>query len=279
MNPAGEQSARHPLRPGLSRRILRPMADRPFAGKVALVTGGSRGIGRACVLKFAELGADVVVNYSRSADDAEATARAAGELGVRALPIQADMGDRDAVLGLFASVADEFGRLDVLVNSAARGLERPRGALDSLPKHLKHTLDVNLYGPWFCVQEAAKLMDEGGAIVNLLSPGAQRYMPRYAPVAVSKGALASLTTYLAVELAPRGIRVNGVSAGLVEGSDGVRLLPKELIERYRQAVPSGRLAQPEEVAEAVAFLCSDAASTIVGHVLLVDGGYSLIGVT
>ena len=255
------------------------MADRPFAGKVALVTGGSRGIGRACVLKFAELGADVVVNYSRSADDAEATARAAGELGVRALPIQADMGDRDAVLGLFAKVADEFDRLDVLVNSAARGLERPRGALDSLPKHLKHTLDVNLFGPWFCVQEAAKLMAEGGAIVNLLSPGAQRYLPRYAPVAVSKGALASLTTYLAVELAPRGIRVNGVSAGLVEGSDGVRAMPKELIERYRQAVPSGRLASPEEVAEAVAFLCSDAASMIVGHVILVDGGYSLIGVT
>ena len=268
-----------PLRPAFSRRILRPIADRPFAGKVALVTGGSRGIGRACVLKFAELGADVVVNYSRSSNDAEATARAAGELGVRAVAIQADMGDRDAILGLFASVADEFGRLDVLVNSAARGLGRPRSALDSLPKHLKHAIDVNLFGPWFCVQEAAKLMAEGGAIVNLLSPGAQRYLPRYAPVAVSKGALASLTTYLAVELAPRGIRVNGVSAGLVEGSDGVRAMPKELIERYRQAVPSGRLASPEEVAEAVAFLCSDAASMIVGHVILVDGGYSLIGVT
>ena len=253
------------------------MAERPFAGKVALVTGGSRGIGRACVLKFAQLGADVVINYSRSASDADATASAAGELGVRALTVQADMGDRDAVLGLCARVAEEFGRFDVLVNSAARGLERPRGALDSLPRHLKHTMDVNLFGPWFCAQEAATLMVEGGAIVNLLSPGAQRYLPRYAPVAISKGALASLTTYLAVELAPRGIRVNGVSAGMVEGSDGVRLMPEELLERYRQAVPAGRLTQPEEVAEAVAFLCSDAAAMIVGHVLLIDGGYSLVG--
>ena len=253
------------------------MAERPLAGKVALVTGGSRGIGRACVLKFAQLGADVVINYSRSAEDAEATAREAEALGVRALAIQADMAEREAIVALFARVREAFGRLDLLVNSAARGLERPRGALDSLPRHLKHTMDVNLFGPWFCAQEAAKLMTQGGAIVNLLSPGAERYLPRYAPVAVSKGALASLTTYLAVELAPRGVRVNGVSAGLVEGSDGVRLLPEELVERYRQAVPAGRLVRPEEVAEAIAFLCSAAAAMMVGQVLLVDGGYSLVG--
>jgi len=253
------------------------MADRPFEGKVALVTGGSRGIGKACALKLAELGAHVVVNYSRSARDADATARAVEALGVRALAVQADMGDRDAILALFARLRGEFGRLDTLVNSAARGLERPRGAVDSLPKHLKHTLDVNLFGPWFCAQEAAKLMRDGGAIVNLLSPGAQRYLPRYAPVGVSKGALASLTTYLAAELAPRGIRVNGVSAGLVAGTDGVRMLPEELLERYRQAVPAGRLIAPEDVANAVAFLCSDDARMIVGHVIVVDGGYSVLG--
>ncbi|MEX0786326.1 MAG: SDR family oxidoreductase [Dehalococcoidia bacterium] len=255
------------------------MAHAPFAGKVALVTGGSRGIGRACVLKFAELGADVVVNYSRSAEHADATAAEAAKHGGRAIAVCADMGDRDAILGLFARVRDEFGRVDIVVNSAARGLERPRGALDSLPKHLKHTMDVNVFGPWFCAQEAAKLMTNGGAIVNLLSPGAQSYLPRYAPVGVSKGALASLTTYLAVELAPSGIRVNGVSAGLVDGSEGVRMLAPELLERYREVAPAGRLVTPEEVADAVAFLCSDAAAMIIGQVLVVDGGYSLVGLT
>jgi enoyl-[acyl-carrier protein] reductase III len=253
------------------------MTDRPFAGKVALVTGGSRGIGRACITKFASLGADVVVNYSRSANDADATANEAAAMGVRAVPLQADIGERDEIVAMFESVRTQFGRLDVLVNSAARGLERPRGALDSMPKHLRHTLDVNVLGPWFCAQEAAKLMTAGAAIVNLLSPGSERYLPRYAPVGVSKGALMSLTTYLAVELAPHGVRVNGVSSGLVDGSDGVRMLPPEALERYTQLAPAGRLVKPEEVAEAVAFLCSDAAAMIVGHVLLVDGGYSLVG--
>jgi enoyl-[acyl-carrier protein] reductase III len=253
------------------------MGDRPFDGRVALVTGGSRGIGRACAIKFAQLGAHVVINYSRNTEDAEATAREAEAFGVRALPLQADIGERAAIVALFERTASEFGRLDVLVNSAARGLERPRGALDSLPKHLKHTMDVNVLGPWFCAQEATKLMGTGSSIVNLLSPGSQRYLPRYAPVGVSKGALASLTTYLAVELGPRGIRVNGVAAGLVEGSDGLRMLPQELIDRYRQAAPAQRLVRPEDVADAVAFLCSDAASMIIGHVILVDGGFSLLG--
>lgn len=244
---------------------------------MAVVVGGTRGIGRAVAEQFASLGADVVVTYSRSKDAARAAVEAVGARGARCEAIQADIGDRDAIVALFRQVAERWRRLDFLVNSAARGLERPRGAIDSLPRHLRHTLEVNVLGPWFCAQEAARLMNRGGAVVNLLSPGSQRYLPRYAPVGVSKGALETLTKYLAVELAPRGIRVNGVSAGLVEGTDGVRLLPPNLVETYRARVPAGRLVTPQDVAEVVAFLCSDAASMVIGQTVLVDGGYSLLG--
>lgn len=265
------------LRHGATVAILPAVSERPFAGQVAVVVGGTRGIGLAVAEKLASLGSDVVVTYSRSEEAARVARDVVEAHGVRCEALKADIGDRDAIVGLFREVGARFGRVDALVNSAARGLERPRGAVESLPKHLRHTVEVNVLGPWFCAQEAVRLMDRGGAIVNLLSPGAQRYLPRYAPVGVSKGALETLTRYLAVELAPRGIRVNGVSAGLVEGTDGVRMLSPEMIEAYRARVPAGRMVTPGDVAEAVAFLCSDAARMIVGQVLLVDGGYSLLG--
>ncbi len=248
-----------------------------FSGKAALVTGGTRGIGKAIAMKLAREGADVTVNYSRNVEHAEATVADLRALGVRAEAVRCDIGEREDVFAMVRGAAERMGRLDVVVNSAARGLERPRPAIDSLPKHLRHTMDINLFGPWFAAQAAAPLMTEGGAIINLLSPGSDRYLPKYAPVGVSKGALESLTVYLAVELAPRGIRVNAVSAGLVEGTDGVRLMDSELVGGYGAKVPAGRHVQPGDVAEAVAFLASPAASMIIGQTLLVDGGYALLG--
>lgn len=248
-----------------------------FTGKVALVTGGTRGIGKAIALRLARDGADVVINYSRSKDAADAAVAEIAALGVRAEAMQCDVGDREAVFAMVREAGERFGRIDVLVNSAARGLERPRPAIDSLPKHLHHTMDVNVFGPWFAAQAAVKYMTEGGAIINLLSPGSDRYLPKYAPVGVSKGALESLTIYLAVELAPRGIRVNAVSAGLVEGTDGVRLMDTDLVGGYGAKVPAGRHVRPEDVADAVAFLAGPDAKMIIGQTLLVDGGYALLG--
>ncbi len=248
-----------------------------FDGKAALVTGGTRGIGKAIAMRLARDGANVAINYSRSKESADAAVADLQALGVEAFALQCNVGDREAVFEMVKQVGERFGRIDILVNSAARGLERPRAAIDSLPKHLHHTMDVNVFGPWFAAQAAVKYMAEGSAIISLLSPGSDRYLPKYAPVGVSKGALESLSMYLAVELAPRGIRVNCVSAGLVAETDGVRMLDQDMVGDYETKVPAGRHVLPTDVADAVAFLASDQAKMIVGQVLLVDGGYSLLG--
>jgi enoyl-[acyl-carrier protein] reductase III len=248
-----------------------------FTGKAALITGGTRGIGKAIALRLAAGGANVAVNYSRRKESADATVAELQALGVQSFAVQCDVGDREAVFAMIKQVGERFGRIDILVNSAARGLERPRAAIDSLPKHLHHTMDVNVFGPWFAAQAAVKYMPEGGAIINMLSPGSDRYLPKYAPVGVSKGALESLTIYLAVELAPRGIRVNALSAGLVADTDGVRMLDGDMVATYGEKVPAGRHVRPEDVAGVAAFLASDDAKMIIGQTILVDGGYSLLG--
>lgn len=242
-------------------------------GKRALILGGSRGIGRAIALRLASEGCDILVNYARSAEAAEATAEHGRALGVRAETHRADIGDADALRSLFKEV-EAGGGLDILVNNAARGLERPRPAIEQRPKHLHETMDVNLFGPWTAVQLAAPLLEaRGGSVVNLLSPGAFHYMPDYSAVAVSKAALASLTLYLAVELAPRGVRVNAVSAGWVEGSEGEHSYRAEISDRVRGHVPAGRNVHPDDVAAAVAWLCSDEAPMLIGQTIHLDGGF------
>jgi enoyl-[acyl-carrier protein] reductase III len=247
-----------------------------LAGKRAVVLGGSRGIGRAIALRLAAEGSHVLVNYARSSEDAEATASDCRALGVESEAVRADVGDAEALGALFAR-AEGWGGIDVLVNNAARGLERPRPAIEQRPKHLHATMEVNVFGPWHAVQAAVPLMEQrgGGAIVNLLSPGAYQYMPDYSAVGVTKAALASLTRYLAVELAPRGIRVNGVSAGWVEGSEGEHSYRAGISERVRPHVPAGRNVHPNDVAAAVVWLCSDEAAMLVGETVHLDGGFGI----
>jgi enoyl-[acyl-carrier protein] reductase III len=256
------------------------VTDKPFGGKVALVTGASRTIGRAIALRLGAMGAAVFVNYSRREEDALEVVAELEALGSRGWAVRADVGDLDQVHAMFETVAAEAGGLDFLVNSAARGLQRPRSAMASLPNHLRNTFDINVLGPWFATKAAAPLMKPrgGGAIVNITSLGAQRYMPNYAAVGVTKGALDTLTRYLAVELAPHGIRVNGVCPSWVEETGGVTALPNAYGEAIRAATPIGRAVSPEDVADAVAFLCGPGSAMIVGQNIVIDGGLTLLGI-
>ena len=244
-------------------------------GKLALVTGGGRGIGRAVALELAARGADVLVNYLRNEDAANETASAVRALGRRAETLRGHVGDPERIARMFGQIVERYGYLDILVNNAASGVIRP--LLDLEPRHWDWTLDINARGPWLCAKAAAPLMEgRGGRIVGISSLGAGRVLPEYVAVGVSKAALESLTRYLAVELGPRGIVVNAVSGGLVE-TDALNFFPRreEMLEDARQRTPAGRMVEPTDIAQAVAFLCGPGAEMIRGQVLVVDGGYSL----
>ncbi len=244
-------------------------------GKVALVTGASRGIGRAIALELAQRGADIAFNYFRNHDAARQTESALQEIGVRVMKARAHLGEADAAEQLVERVGSEFGRLDILVNNAASGVMRPASELED--RHWAWTLDINARAPWKCAIAAADLMADGGTVVNLTSPGSTSVLPDYFIVGVSKAALESLTRYLAVELAPRGIAVNAVSAGFIR-TDAVNAFPEGSLayEMARRPTPAGRVVTAEDVARVVAFLCSDDARMIRGQILLVDGGEMLI---
>ncbi|MDA0351298.1 MAG: SDR family oxidoreductase [Chloroflexi bacterium] len=249
--------------------------------KRAVISGGSRGIGRAIALRLAREGAHVAVTYARSAAAADETAEACRALGVEATAWKADVGNEDEVRALFHhlegwSPGGGAPGIDIFINNAARGLERPRPALQQRQGHLHRAMDVNVFGPWLAVQLAAPLIESrgGGTVVNLLSPGATHYMKDYAAVGVSKAALSSLTMYLAVELASLGIRVNAVSAGWVEGSEGDRTYQVDVANKVRPHVPAGRNVAPEDIAATVAWLCSDEAPMLVGQTVYLDGGFA-----
>lgn len=245
-----------------------------FRGKVALVTGGSRGIGRAIALELARRGADVAFNYLRNHQAAAETQRDIEALGVRCLRVRAHLGDSARIRELFAQVEQAFGRLDILVNNAASGVQR--AAADLEEKHWDWTMNINARAPWLCAMEAARLMRDGGSIVNITSLGSQRVLPYYFSVGTSKAALEAITRYLAVELAPKGIVVNAVSGGYVE-TGALEHFPNRqemLAEGARN--PAGRMLTPEDIAAVVAFLCSDDARMVRGQVIVVDGGLSLM---
>ncbi len=246
-------------------------------GRVALVTGAGRGIGRAIALGLAEAGADLVV-ASRTAADVEAVAALARGLGRRALAVPADVADEAAVANLVARAVATFGRLDALVNSAGISPVYKR-AEKTTAAEWDAILAVNLRGAYLCCLAAGRVMLEqgGGSIVNIASIGARVALPRLVAYCASKGGIDQLTKVLAVEWAPRHVRVNAIAPGYVETemTRGMRENPR-LMEQLVAQTPMGRLAKPEEIVGAAVFLLSDAASYVTGQTLFVDGGWTAL---
>jgi 3-oxoacyl-[acyl-carrier protein] reductase len=236
-------------------------------GKTALVTGASRGIGKAIALKLAALGAHVAVNYARSRAEAEDVARECNGFAV-----EADLADLTAIEAMFNRVHREFEKLDILINNAGVGYARP--IAETPIEDFDRIFAVNARGAFFCLQEAAKALPDGGRIVNI-STGATVTSPQgFGIYCGSKAALEQFTRILARELAPRQITVNTVSPGFTE-TDMYYSLP-HLADLAPRLTPLGRAGKPEEIADVVAWLCTPEASWITGQNIQASGGLNMV---
>jgi NAD(P)-dependent dehydrogenase (short-subunit alcohol dehydrogenase family) len=249
-----------------------------FESKVALITGSSRGIGRALALTLAGEGASVVVNYHRNADLAAATVGEIEAVGSRAIAVQADVESTDGIDLLFASVEREFGRLDFFVSNAAASSFKKIADLKA--HNLDRSFDLNVRAFVLGTQRAVKLMNHGGRIVVLSSYGSIRAYPTYANLGSNKAAIEAWVRYMAVEFAPSGINVNAVSGGLIDTESCAyfyeRVDGMAPIDSVLSKIPKSRMGSAQEVADTIAFLLSPESEYITGQTICVDGGLSVI---
>jgi len=250
--------------------------DLKLRGKKALVTGSSRGIGRAIALSLAELEVDVAINYLRQRSRAEETAAEIEARGAHALVVKGNVAKPEQVKEMFAQIRDSWGGLDILISNAASGVLRP--ATELTLHHFHWTMDINAAALLPLVQEFVKLPSAGEkTVVAVSSLGAIRAIQNYAAVGASKAALESLVRHLAAELAPQGVRINAVSAGTVD-TDALTHFPNrdEMLQASLSRTPAGRLVSTQDVANTVVFLCTEFASMVHGQTIVVDGGYSIL---
>ena len=248
-----------------------------LSNQVALVSGAARGIGRAIALKLASAGCDIAANYYNSADEAEALCAEIRTMGRRAVAIQASVGIPASVDDLFVELRKHFDRLDIIVNNAASGVLKP--TTEMTLKHWRWCMETNALALNLLTQRALPLIPAGGGrIIALSSLGASRAMPHYGFIGASKAAFEALVRSLAQELGPRGIRVNTVSAGVVD-TDALAYFPNrdEVLAGYAARTPAGPVLTPQDVADAVYLLCLPEARMINGATLVVDGGFAISG--
>ncbi|MCW5588995.1 MAG: enoyl-[acyl-carrier-protein] reductase FabL [Legionellales bacterium] len=244
--------------------------------KVALITGGARGIGKATVRKLAMAGCHVIINYFNSSDEAETLCVEAEQFGVKALAVSGNVADADSVSDMFATIKQHFDHIDFLINNAASGVLR--SAMKMKLKHWHWCMDTNAFALVLILQHAKAMMPRGSRVIALSSLGAIRAIPEYAFIGASKAALESMVRALSIELAPDDIAINTVSAGVVD-TDALKHFPNRelLLKQFAERSLAGRQLTPEDVADTIYLLCLPEAAMIRGQTIFVDAGYSIIG--